>query len=89
MELKRVDPQRGTVVIPKHLRLKVEWVEVVRRNDGVIELRPQVPMDAAQTWFWSERWQQMEREVDSDVEAGRVRAYDDADSFLDDLELSV
>jgi len=87
--LKRVDPQRGTVVLPKAIRLDVEYVEVVRRSDGVIELRPQIPVDAAQSWFWSERWQQMEHEADADIAAGRVRTYADADAFLADLEGSV
>lgn len=89
MMLKRVDPLRGTVVLPKEVRLDVEYVEVVRRPDGVIELRPQVPVDAAQAWFWSERWQQMERGADADIAAGRLRTYSDADAFLDDLENSV
>jgi len=60
---------------------------VVRRADGVIELRPQIPSDAAQSWFWSERWQQMEQEADADIAGGRVRTY--ADAFLVDLEGSV
>jgi antitoxin MazE len=39
-----------------------------------------------QHWFWSERWQQMEREADADIAAGRERSYDDLDGFMDDLE---
>lgn len=87
--LKRVDPQRGTVVLPKEVRLDVEYVEVVRRPDGVIELRPQIAVDASQSWFWTERWQQMEREADADLAAGRVRRYEDVDAFIEDLENSV
>jgi antitoxin MazE len=87
--LKRIDPQRGTVVLPKEVRGDVEYVEVVRRSDGVIELRPQVPVDASQAWFWTQRWQQMEREADADIASGRVRTYDDATAFLEDLEDSV
>jgi antitoxin MazE len=86
MVLKRVDPQRGTVMLPKDIRGDVEYVEVVRRDDGVIELRPQVLVDAARSWFWSERWQKMEQEADADIAAGRVRTYDSAESFLADLE---
>lgn len=84
--LKRVDPRRGTVVLPKEVRSGVEYVEIVRRPDGVIELRPQVPVDASQAWFWSERWQRMEREADAEIAAGHVRSYDDVDTFLADLE---
>ncbi|GAC1406267.1 MAG: hypothetical protein NVSMB52_19830 [Chloroflexota bacterium] len=77
------------MVLPKQVRLGVEYVEVVRRPDGVIELRPQIPVDAAQPWFWSDRWQQMEQEADSDITSGRVRTYGDADAFLSDLEGSI
>lgn len=86
MVLRRINPQRGTVVLPKEVRLDVEYVEVVRRADGVIELRPQVPVDATQSWFWSDRWQEMEREADAGIAAGRVRTYDDVDAFLAGLE---
>lgn len=31
-----------------------------------------VAVPAGQAWFWSERWQRMEREAEADVAAGRV-----------------
>jgi hypothetical protein len=37
---------------------------------------------ADQAWFWSERWQQMEREVDDDVARGEVRQFMGSDDFL-------
>jgi bifunctional DNA-binding transcriptional regulator/antitoxin component of YhaV-PrlF toxin-antitoxin module len=81
--------QRGTVTIPKELRNGLDehtLLEAVRRDDGVIELRPQATMDASQSWFWTERWQRMERGVDEDIAAGRVAIFDDAESFLADLD---
>jgi antitoxin MazE len=86
--LKRVDPRRGTVVLPKELRQGIEYVDVRRRADGVIELHPQTAVDASQAWFWSQRWQRMEREADADAAAGRLRDYEDAEAFLADLEAS-
>jgi len=53
---------RGTVTLPKELRAdlpKGGELEVVRRPDGVIELRPPTEHDPDQVWFWTERWQQM------------------------------
>ena len=41
---------------------------------------------AGQEWFWSERWQQMEREADEDYAAGRYKTFDDVESFLADLD---
>ena len=81
--------QRGTVTIPKELREGLAdnaLFDAVRRADGVIELRPQVAVDAAQAWYWTERWQRMEREADADLAAGRFKTFDDLESFLADLD---
>lgn len=60
-------------------------VEVTEREDGVIELRPQVPVPASQVWFWTDAWQARERQADEDLAAGRVTSYDDGESFLASL----
>jgi antitoxin MazE len=81
--------ERGTITIPKELRGQLPeggLMEVVLRDDGVIELRPQVAIDATQAWFWTQRWQRMEREADDDFSAGRFQTFDDAESFLADLD---
>ncbi len=83
--LKQIDA-KGGIVFPKEVRAGVELVEIERREDGVIELRPKVAVDASQSWFWSERWQQMEREADADIQAGRVRRFDSVDDFLAELD---
>lgn len=83
---------RGTLSLPKgvrerhHLDRPGAQVEVVEREDGVIELRPHVPVPADQVWFWSERWQRMEREADEDIAAGRTKTFDSAEDFLADLD---
>ena len=83
---------RGTLTIPVDLRRLLHldqpgaMAELVVRDDGVLEVRPKVPVSADQAWFWSERWQQMERQADEDVAAGRVTRYDNADGFLTSLE---
>lgn len=84
--------ERGTITVPKELRDRLpagELLEVVLRDDGVLELRPQLTIDATQAWFWTERWQRMEREADEDIAAGRVQTFDDVESFLADLDASV
>lgn len=81
--------QRGTVTIPRQLREGLgehALFDAVRRADGVIELRPKATIDASQAWFWTERWQQMEREADEDIAAGRYKTFDDVESFIADLE---
>jgi hypothetical protein len=83
--LKQID-SKGALILPKEMRVAgVTLYEVEQRPDGVIELRPKVAVDASQSWFWTERWQQMEREADEDIRAGRVRQFDDVDGLLADL----
>jgi hypothetical protein len=35
-------------------------------------LVPKKLVDADQAWFWSKEWQQGERDVEEDVQAGRI-----------------
>jgi len=83
---------RGTLALPTELRKRHHLddpgaqVRIVERADGVIELHPLASVPASQHWFWSERWQRMEREADEDVAAGRVRAYENVDDLLAALD---
>lgn len=83
---------RGTLALPTELRKRYHLddpgaqVRVVERDDGVIELHPLASVPANQRWFWTERWQRMEREADEDITAGRVRSYDDVDDLLAALD---
>lgn len=44
---------------------------------------------AGQEWFWTERWQQMERESDESYAAGQYIVHDDIDSFFAALDAAV
>lgn len=82
---------RGLLALPREIRKRHgldepgAQVEVIERDDGVIELHPHVAVPADQAWFWTERWQRMEREVDDQYARGDFKTYDSAE-FLDDLE---
>ncbi len=83
---------RGNVALPADVRRRAgldepgAQVEVRERADGVIELIPQRAIPAAQSWFWTERWQAKEREVDEHVAAGREATHDSGDAFLAHLD---
>lgn len=83
---------RGTLALPAGLRKRHHLddpgaqVRVVEREDGVIELHPLASVPADQRWFWTERWQRMEREADEDVAAERVRRHDDVADLLAALD---
>lgn len=82
---------RGVIALPaamrRHLGLDQPGaqVEVIERQ-GEIVLRPHVAVPADQAWFWTERWQQMEREADEAIAAGRVAVLDGVDGLLADLD---
>lgn len=82
---------RGTLALPADVRRRYRLdepgaqVEVVER-DGLIELRPHVPVPADQQWFWTKRWQTREREADAHVTAGEVTTHGSAEDFMAHLE---
>ncbi len=86
--------QRGLIALPADIRRRLgidqpgAQVEVVERADGVIELHPTVPVPADQAWFWTERWQKMEREVDAHVAKGEGTIHDSAEELFADLDRS-
>jgi len=83
---------RGTIALPADVRRRLHLdepgaqLEMTERADGVIELRAALPIPADQRWFWAERWQEREREVDEHVAAGRVRVHESTEDFLDHLD---
>jgi len=82
---------RGVLALPRELRERMHLdapgaqIELVEREDGVIEMRPQMAVPVSQLWFWTTQWQEREREAEADISQGRVTRFEDAESFLDAL----
>lgn len=83
---------RGVVALPAEVRRRLHLdepgaqVEITERDDGVLELRPALPIPADQRWFWTDRWQEREREVDGHVSAGQISVHESAEKFVDHLD---
>lgn len=79
---------RGVLALPRELRRRMHMdepgaqLELTEREDGVIEMRPQMAVPVNQRWFWTEDWQAREREAESDIAAGRITNFADAEEFL-------
>ena len=83
---------RGTVALPAdlrrrlHLDQKDSQIKLIEHEDGRIELLPVVAVPADQAWFWTDRWQAMEREADADIAAGRNTIVEGADELIAHLD---
>jgi len=81
----------GQITLPASIRQRAnlqegDALEAIIDKDGAIRLVPQVLVDRAQAYFWTERWQEGERGTDEDLRAGRYKEFDDSESLLDELE---
>jgi bifunctional DNA-binding transcriptional regulator/antitoxin component of YhaV-PrlF toxin-antitoxin module len=85
---------RGTVALPADLRRRLRLdqpdaqIKLIEQDDGRVELVPVVAIPADQAWFWTDRWQAMEREADDAVAAGRTVVVDGLEGLLDAFDRS-
>jgi AbrB family looped-hinge helix DNA binding protein len=82
---------KGQATIPGEVRKLLNLKEgddlafyVDEQGKVVITRLQTIPPD--QAWFWTERWQQMEREVQADIAAGRVHRFDDVENMISWLD---
>jgi len=82
----------GVFRLPVNVRVKLRLdepgaqVEIEETEDGRFEIRGVLPVPADQQWFWTDRWQEMEREGDADVLNGRTLRTSSIEQFLDELD---
>ena len=67
----------------------IEFIETMHDKDVEIAelravIRKLVPED--QRWFWSDEWQEKERQVDVDIAEGRYQTFDNMDDFIAGLK---
>jgi len=82
---------KGQVTLPAKLREHLDVTEgddvgfFFDENGRVIVQKVQtIPPD--QAWFWTERWQKLEQEVQEEIESGEVRQFDSVDEALEHLD---
>jgi bifunctional DNA-binding transcriptional regulator/antitoxin component of YhaV-PrlF toxin-antitoxin module len=75
---------RGTLALPVELRRRLHLdqanaqVQLIEHEDGRVELVPVVAVP--------ERWQQVEREADADIAAGRAAVVDGLEGLISHLD---
>jgi len=82
---------RGQITIPSEVRraLKADVgddliFQIDESGNVWVQLAQMIQPD--QTWFWSERWQQMERDVQAELDSGRIHRFANVDEVVSDLE---
>jgi AbrB family looped-hinge helix DNA binding protein len=71
---------KGQITVPQEIRAFLgveEGDDLLFYTDNagrVLVSRAQI-IDPGQAWFWSDRWQRMEQEAQTDLEAGRIVEY--------------
>ena len=85
--------ERGQVTIPARIRTMLhigsgDLVEVVR-DENSIRIVPKQLIDKDQAWFWTEEWQEGEREASEDIREGRIsrpfKSVEELDKHLDNI----
>ena len=78
------------ITIPKHIIKKLslkkgDKIEFEIMGDSIV-VKPVLIIDKAQSWFWTKKWQDAEKEVDEDIKAGRVKTFNNTDNLMKNLE---
>ena len=82
---------KGQITVPPEIRSLLGAEEgddllfLCDENGRVVVSRAQI-LSPEQAWFWSERWQRLEREAQADLQAGRVVEFPDVDAALAALD---
>ncbi len=61
-----------------------DYVRIEETKSGIV-LKPAKLVDASQAYFWSKEWQEAEREVDEQIQKGRVRKAKSVDGLMKDI----
>ncbi|QQK74180.1 AbrB/MazE/SpoVT family DNA-binding domain-containing protein [Salicibibacter cibarius] len=81
---------RGGLTIPKNLREKIgledDDLVTIHEEQGRLVLERGQVIPASQAWFWTEEWQEGEKEAEEDIKAGRVKKFDNVHDLIADLE---
>ena len=76
---------KGQITLPSEIRRALgvsegDTLSFQLRSDGTVVLESVKLIPSDQAYFWSERWQKMEREAEAELAAGHFETYPDGKS---------
>ena len=83
--------RNGQITLPAEVRRRMRATEgdvflAEVGDDDEIVLRKKSLVDASQAYFWTDQWQQGEREAQEDIRSGRVKRFRSAKALVADLK---
>lgn len=90
-EILKVRPN-GTITIPAKWRkiLGISGSSYIQAE--MDETRKQIRLEKVrlisddQAWFWTQEWQQMEKEADEDIKKGKIKTFKSIEDLIADLK---
>jgi bifunctional DNA-binding transcriptional regulator/antitoxin component of YhaV-PrlF toxin-antitoxin module len=82
---------KGQVTVPSQVRAALgvddgdDLIFHIDEHGRVVVSRAQV-IPPEQAWFWTERWQRLEREAQADIDAGRTQEFSNLADALSALD---
>ena len=76
------------MAISKDVEILVQMIRSLsakQKHELARRLDEEAVLDHDQSWYWSQEWQEAEKEADEDIAAGRVHHYGDVDELLNSL----
>ncbi|MBI4764525.1 MAG: AbrB/MazE/SpoVT family DNA-binding domain-containing protein [Deltaproteobacteria bacterium] len=83
--------RRAQVTLPSEVVKKMKLQEgdnldIAMEEDRII-IKPVLVIDRSQSWFWSKKWQELEKEADEDIKKGRVHKAKNGEELIKKLDL--
>jgi antitoxin MazE len=81
---------RSQITLPSEVVKKMKLQEgdsldIIIDDDRII-IKPVLVIDRSQSWFWSKKWQELEKEADEDIKQGRVQKAKSVKELMEKLD---
>jgi antitoxin MazE len=83
--------RRAQVTLPSEVVKKMKLQEgdnldIAMEEDRII-IKPVLVIDRSQSWFWSKKWQELEKEANEDIKKGKVHKAKNVKELIKNLDL--
>jgi antitoxin MazE len=83
--------RRAQVTLPSEVVKKMKLQEgdnldIAMEEDRII-IKPVLVIDRSQSWFWSKKWQELEKEANEDIKKGKVQKAKNVKELIKNLDL--